>query len=81
MPIYHNYKLDRKHSQQFKALEGAWPSGLGAGPEILLIQSSKSRSHEIVVKGTLDFFPGRPRSNSSATLLHSQLVCLMPVEI
>lgn len=34
VPIYHNYKLDRKHSQQFKALDGAWPSGFGDGPEI-----------------------------------------------
>ena len=55
--------------------EAAWPSGQGAGLEIW-------RSWvQVPLWPLTGFVPSRPWLNSSAALVNSQLVCLLPVGI
>ena len=66
------FRILIKESEQMLA---AWPSGQGAG-----LQIWRSRI-EIPLRPLAGFVPGSPWLNSSAALVYSQLVCLLPVGI
>ena len=55
--------------------ETAWPSGQDGGLEIW-----RSRVR-VLLRPQAGFVPGSPWLNSSAALVYSQLVCLLPVGI